>query len=245
MECRNIQIIETDVTSFESQATAFKAAYDVFNGLDIVIPCAGLMGQSLLDDIRVSGEELPNAPVRPSMTVLNVNLTGVYFSTALALHYFALDARKGAVNGSKHLLLISSAMAYMPAPLHSAYDASKWGVRGLWKSLKDDNQERTSWFRTNLIAPTLTRTPMTEAFCEFLAAKGFGVCQPSDVIRAGMRLIYDKTIVGRAVLPLPGAEAADLCDDFEGFDGGQESLRILESGKVGEGPKELGMFRIG
>lgn len=204
------------------------------------------MGQSILDDIRISNGELPKEPVRPPMAVLNVNLIGAYFSTALAMHYFTLDAKlKGADKASKHLLFISSAMAYMPAPMQSAYNASKWGVRGLWKSLRDNQQETLPWLRTNLIAPTLTRTPMTESFHEFLAAKGFAVCQTGDVVTAGMRLICDENVVGRAVIPLPNGEAADLCDDFEGFDGGREALRILESGKVGEGPKEEGMFRIG
>jgi hypothetical protein len=38
--------------------------------------------------------------------------------------------------------------------------------------------------------------------------------------------------------------AIDLCDDFEGFDGGRESLKAVESGILGPGPSKWGRFRM-
>ena len=49
---------------------------------------------------------------------------------------------------------------------------------------------------------------------------------------------------GRAVTVTPGGDPVDLCDDFEGMDGGRESLKLVESGMLGKGPSETGRFHV-
>jgi hypothetical protein len=84
---------------------------------------------------------------------------------------------------------------------------------------------------------------MTEAFCDFLASKGFAVSKIEDVVQAVMRILCDEEIEGRAVGTCPGG-GVDLCDDFEGFDGGQMALEMIQTGMLGEGPQKLGMFKF-
>jgi 5'-hydroxyaverantin dehydrogenase len=234
-----VYFVETDVTSFNSQAAAFKAASSPTGSLDIVIPCAGLMGQPILENVDPSKE-----PTEPSTRIFDVNLIAVYYTANLALHYFTRQSQQSKVTSGHlpQLILISSLMAYAPAPLQSAYNATKHGVRGLWKSLKDG--ESPVGMRTNLIAPTLCRTPMTALFCDHLQAHGFAVTEVSDVVKAMMTIACDESVKGRAIAPGPNGELIDLCDDFEGLDGGRETLKVLESGMVGRGPKELGMFKF-
>ena len=84
---------------------------------------------------------------------------------------------------------------------------------------------------------------MTESFCDFLSSKGFAVTKTEDVVQAVMRILCDEEIEGRAVGTWPGG-AVDLCDDFEGFDGGQMALEMIHMGMLGEGPQKLGMFKF-
>ena len=196
------------------------------------------MGQSVLETIPSPGSP-PQEPQQPPNKVLDVNLIGVYYTMSLTLHYFSQ------ANGSvpkKQLVFFSSILTYTPAPLQSVYVASKAGVRALFKSLRD-GAYALPYLRTNLIAPTLTRTPMTEPFCDFLASKGFAVSKIEDVVQAVMRILCDEEIEGRAVGTLPGG-AVDLCDDFEGFDAGQMALEMVHMGMLGEGPQKLGMFKF-
>ena len=159
------------------------------------------MGSSILESTPSPGAS-PQEAQQPPNNVLDVNLIGVYYTMSLALHYFFQ------ANGSvpkKQLLFFSSLLSYIPAPLQSAYVASKAGVRALFRSLRDGTYA-IPYLRTNLIAPTLTRTPMTEPFCDFLANKGFAVSKIEDVVQAVMRILCDEEIEGREVGTIPGVQ---------------------------------------
>jgi hypothetical protein len=49
---------------------------------------------------------------------------------------------------------------------------------------------------------------------------------------------------GRAIGCFSDGVAIDLCDDFEGLDGGRESLKAIESGILGPGPSKWGRYRM-
>jgi len=50
--------------------------------------------------------------------------------------------------------------------------------------------------------------------------------------------------IGRAIGVFSDNVAVDLCDDFEGHDGGREALKLVESGLLGSGPSKWGRFRM-
>jgi len=246
------QFVKADVTSYPSLLSAFKRclSFSPTESLDIVIPCAGLMGQPIL--AHLPDPSSTDCPAAPPMPVIDVNLKGVYYTTHLSLHYFRLDQIK-AISSSggnaappKQILFISSLLAYLEAPLVLDYNASKHAVRGIWRSLRGEGKALgIKGFRTNLIAPTLVRTPMTASFVEFLEQdRGFTVGEAKDVVNAGIRALSDKNIDGRAVAVLPDGKCVDLCDDFEGMDAGREALKLVDSGSLGSGPTKTGRFRM-
>lgn len=55
---------------------------------------------------------------------------------------------------------------------------------------------------------------------------------------------FSITDIGRAIAVFSDGVCADLCDDFEGVDGGREALKLIESGLLGQGPKKWGRFRM-
>lgn len=234
--------MHADVTSYDSLLAAFKSAisFSPQKTLDIVIPFAGLMGDpmfSLLADAPSTKD-----PVAPSVLTLDVNLKGVYYTTHLALHYFRQEPEK-----EKNIIFISSLLAYMTPPGCLDYASSKEAVRGLFHSLRYASRQPTLGLpnlRTNLIAPSLIKTPMSIDRLPYLEnERGFAVGQPSDIVNIALRILSDKTVEGRAIAG--GRDlAVDLCDDMEGQFASRECKKIIESGVLGWGPSKTGFFNF-
>jgi 5'-hydroxyaverantin dehydrogenase len=161
----SVQFILTDVTEWNSQVSAFKTAisYSPDHSLDVVIPSAAIFSEPFLnaDSGRMS---LADEPVKPSIKVIDVNLSGTYYTASLAAHYFQVTSSAPGESGhgyAKCLIFMSSLLGYIAGARFSAYGATKFGVRGLWKSSRADLE--ALGIRSNLIAPWFIPTPMTES----------------------------------------------------------------------------------
>ncbi|KAI9658027.1 MAG: hypothetical protein M1821_002687 [Bathelium mastoideum] len=224
--------VATDVRSWESQVNAFKTAINrsATKELDVVIPCAGLPGYALPLPEKISLEEDP-AP--PSSNTFDVTLTAVYYSTLLSLHYFRLPSSKPF---RKQLVFIGSLASYLEIPPMADYSATKFGVRGLWKTIRREMREMG--MRTNLIAPTFMPTQVIANVSPALERLGAKLAKVENAVSAVVRVITDEEIDGRAVA-VGGYGEFDLRDDYEGLDGGVEILRYFESGAMGGGMHTL------
>jgi 5'-hydroxyaverantin dehydrogenase len=207
-------------------------------------------------------------PAEPPASVMNVNLTGTYYTSFLALHYFRTHP---SASSMKQLIFISSMLAYIEAPLVIDYNASKHGVRGIWRSIvgEADALGIKGTFRCNLLAPNLVRTPMTKDSVQWMIhERGFSVAEIGDLVGVLTRVASDGKIngklfprhrmgicilesfanlvnhTGRAIGCFSDGVGIDLCDDFEGHDGGRESLKLVESGLLGPGPSKSGRYRM-
>jgi len=193
-----VTFIHTDVTSWEAQVRAFKRALTSSprSTVDLVIPCAGVTGTSMV--FTATPKDLPEGedPPPPPMATLDVNLTGVYYSTNLALHYFA-KGRPKEDGEKKHILFISSLAGYIELPLVADYQASKFGVRGLWKAIRGAGG-MFGGVRTNLIAPTFIRTQMVAGIAEDLVKAGVLLGEVEDVVKVVMRCVCDSSIDGES-----------------------------------------------
>jgi NAD(P)-dependent dehydrogenase (short-subunit alcohol dehydrogenase family) len=110
-----------DVRDPEAVDAAAEALIAQRGAPSIVVPAAGVLGVAPV-------EELPPAAVRD---VVETNLLGTYH-----LLRSCLPALPGA--GGGRLVPILSVAATRGFPTWSAYCASKWGVRGLVASLRDE-----------------------------------------------------------------------------------------------------------
>jgi 5'-hydroxyaverantin dehydrogenase len=224
-----VQFIQTDVTSFPAQLLAFKAAiaFSPHHSIDVVIPCSGLAGGSLLDH-ETSPPTLSQDPTPPSTKVLDLNLKAVLHTTYLALYYFRVPSSP-AHTSLKSLVLISSIGGYQGLLWTSAYNAAKFGARGLWKSLRAPLP--ALGIRANLIAPWVIHTPMTDPFLDLLKEAGMTFVKVVDVVDAAVRCEVDETIQNRAILTMPQGNI-DLRDDADGLDRGVELQRAMEGMKT-------------
>lgn len=118
-----------------------------------------------------TGEPSLDADLSPPNTRnFDVNLTGVYYSSWLALYYMRLKPVDGSLPGDKSLILVSSIGGYMDSPKASTYPASKFGVRGLFRSTRARTME--IGIRCNLLAPWFVDTPLIAPVKNSMKARG-------------------------------------------------------------------------
>ena len=192
----SVIFVRTDVTSWSSQIKAFKAAIahsPSKDKIDIVLAFAGVFDPPFFTpgECPPSLEEDPPVPVTNG---LEVNLKGLYYTAKLAQHYFGLPSNSQQ-SYDKTLILISSLLAYWELPLACSYNASKWGVRALFRTLREPLASRG--IRLNMIAPWLQPTPMLGEMRLAFESAGAPIGSIDDVVKIALRCAVDEGIVGK------------------------------------------------
>ncbi|KAF2030736.1 NAD(P)-binding protein [Setomelanomma holmii] len=218
----NVQFVTCDVTSYAGQVAMFQEAIRWGGGrIDVVMPNAGVMSEQNLFDMSL--ETTPSLdgppPPEPGFRGGDINLHALYNTCYLAMHYFRLP-RDSADTYKPSIILLASLAGYVGYPSSTTYSLSKFGVRGLFYSIRDRATRETPAVRVNLVAPWFIETPMTTTE-EFkgseagvlLDAMGFA---PMDrVVAAVLQFAADERLHGRAAGIFPVANE-DLGDDLEG-----------------------------
>lgn len=254
------KFVPTDVTSWKSQIEAFKTAIasSPSKSLDTVVAAAGIGGQIFDYTTRSSDNE--DDPQEPSISCINVNLFGVYYTTQLAFYYMGKNSKNTDLSGSlmmpgeakdrsgspphgihKSIILVGSLAGYHSVPDRVEYTISKYGVRGILKSLRTDIEE--AGLRLNIIAPTFISTPiLPRDLEESLRDRGIQFAEVETAVNAMMVLATHRGIHGRAICV--GANGNfDLRDDVEGLNAGlmleaygkEMDARRLAKGVEGKG----------
>ncbi|KAJ9614487.1 hypothetical protein H2200_002624 [Cladophialophora chaetospira] len=242
----HVQYVKCDVSDWKSQVAAFKAAieFSPTRSLDVVATFAAVdLLENLIDEIKaVEDVSLDTDPAPPSLRTIDINLKGSYYSAALSLHYFRLQApgMPSASPAPKALIFVSSLAGYLDDDHNIAYTTSKFGTRGLFRALRRRTaKELSPGVRVNLIAPWAVKTPMTEPLLKLMEGmgiqegKGITFATTKTCAEAVGRCAVDETIHGRAFAIMPEG-AFDLKDDIEGGYGGEE-LKILMSWRKAAG----------
>ncbi|KAF4459475.1 glucose dehydrogenase [Fusarium albosuccineum] len=163
-------------------AKAFETArqFSPSHTIDVVIPSAAVFSEPFLDLKPPTAAGFPE----PSTTV------------------FDFDSSANAIEDPsprlKSLIFMSSLGGYVAGARFSAYGASKFAVRGLWKSSRDDL--KTLGVRSNLIAPWFIPTPMNQFQVKHLEGK-VRFAKVEDVVDAALRCATDDQIQGMLRLP--------------------------------------------
>ena len=224
--------VKTDVTDWDSQVAAFEkaAASSPSKTVDIIVTSAGIEGTLASLPPLQSSEK----PVKPSTATLDVNLTGTYYSAMLALWYFA----RSFPHPSKQLLFVCSLAGYHSPTspiLEGDYEASKFGVRGLFHQLHS-RAETYGGARINMLCPTFVDTPLLRpGTLEKVQAGGLKTAVVGDVVEGAMRCLCDGGVKGRSVViaggEVNGGEVGsanfDICDEVVNLFGGKVMMGNL------------------
>ncbi|KAF2125712.1 NAD(P)-binding protein [Dothidotthia symphoricarpi CBS 119687] len=198
--------VHCDVTNWQSQVNLFKEAVRLspHGGLDCVVANAGIAGP----DVMQEGHKLDAAePPPPNFKIVDVNLTGVLYTTHLAYFWLPknpgskacnIDAKPSSTSPrDRHLLLLGSVASLAPIALQPQYAAAKHAVLGLFRSLRATSS--LQGVRVNLLCPYFIDTPIV-TFPARLVLAGGGLGQVEDVVEAGTRFVADSRILGRSLV---------------------------------------------
>ncbi|KNG89163.1 putative short chain dehydrogenase/reductase, partial [Aspergillus nomiae NRRL 13137] len=150
----SISFEECDVSSWESQAAVFEKIYAEQGRIDIVFANAGITEKGSLLPAKQDGNE---APPKPNLATLNINLVGVIYTVHLAIHYMYKNATSDPSASSNGLIVCTASNAGLyPFPMAPMYATTKSGVVGLVRSLaRPLAAER---IRINALAPAVIET---------------------------------------------------------------------------------------
>lgn len=132
-------------------------------------------------------------PVEPDLTILKTNLLGVLLTTKLANFYF-LKQPEGE-DRDRCLIVTASLSGYIDHPGAPQYNASKWGIRGLMRSLRRTGPSKG--IRINIIAPWFVHTRiMTDEVANLIKDAGYDFAEIDDAASAVLHIASNKAING-------------------------------------------------
>jgi NADP-dependent 3-hydroxy acid dehydrogenase YdfG len=172
----------TDVTDRDQVKALVDAAVQKFGRLDVIINNAGLMPQSLLEQLRVDEWD----------QMIDVNIKGVLYGIAAALPH--MQQQKGG-----HIINVSSVAGHKVGPGSAVYAATKHAVRALSEGLRQEVKPYN--IRTTVVSPGAVATELAQSVKEpdfaanigkfydeyaipadsFARAVVFAMSQPEDV----------------------------------------------------------------
>ncbi|GAO14831.1 uncharacterized protein UV8b_04068 [Ustilaginoidea virens] len=196
--------VHCDVTSWDDQTRLFEAAVrsSPSSTVDIVVPNAGIIQASdsfAFENPRPprDGGKLP----KPSTKTIDVNVTGVIYTTHLALSHFSSSPNAARDKRDRCLLLVGSVASIYPLAGQAHYTMSKHAVCGLFRSLRMTAPLHHRGVRVNMLAPYFverSRMLPKAADIAFLAGTAGGATV-ADVVDAATRLVADESISGRCL----------------------------------------------
>lgn len=148
--------IETDTSSWDSQAALFRQAYEWQRRLDFFAGNAGIDDR---DDIfnSISGDAT-KPPRRPNMKTFDVNLIGVYYGLKLAAHYMSVPSREaGKASAGGKIVVTASAAGLYRSPFAPQYAATKHALVGLVRAVGETAKTRAG-ITVNAVCPALVKT---------------------------------------------------------------------------------------
>ena len=174
--------LETDVTHRDQVKRLVDAAVQTYGRIDVMINNAGLMPQSLLENLMVDDWD----------RMIDVNIKGVLYGIAAALPYMK-ERRSG------HIINVSSVAGHKVSPGGAVYSATKHAVLALSEGLRQEVKPyniRTTVISPGAVATELPNTVTDPAVAErinklykevaipadsFARVVAFALSQPEDV----------------------------------------------------------------
>jgi len=133
--------VETDVTDVKQVKNLVDKAVQAYGYIDVMLNNAGLMPQSLLEQLRIEDWD----------RMIDVNIKGVLYGIAAALPYMK-EQKSG------HIINVSSVAGHRVGPGSAVYSATKFAVRALSEGLRQEVKPYN--LRTTVISPGAVATEL-------------------------------------------------------------------------------------
>ncbi|KAF3400118.1 15-hydroxyprostaglandin dehydrogenase [NAD] [Penicillium rolfsii] len=184
----SVSFEQCDVSSWESQATAFEKIYAKQGRIDVVFANAGISREGNL--LPSKGD---NEPMKPNLTTMNVNLVGVIYTVNLATYYMYKNATSDPSASSNGLIVCTASNAGLyPFPVAPLYASTKSGVIGLVRSLARRLEQDK--IRINALAPAVIETNIAPSADLF---KPMILTPMSTATKAVAQFVADESLNGK------------------------------------------------
>ncbi|SNT57652.1 NADP-dependent 3-hydroxy acid dehydrogenase YdfG [Bacillus sp. OK838] len=138
-----------DVTKVEQVEDLAKLAVDKFGKIDVWLNNAGIMPQSLLKQKKIEDWD----------AMIDINIKGTLYGIGAALPF--MEAQK-----SGHIINISSIAGHIAHAGSSVYSATKWAVRAISESLREEMAQDETNVRVTIVSPGAINTELLESITD-------------------------------------------------------------------------------
>lgn len=135
-----------DVTKVDQVEDLAKLAMDKFGRVDVWLNNAGIMPQSLLKQKKIEDWD----------AMIDINIKGTLYGIGAALPY--MEKQK-----SGQFINVSSIAGHMAHVGSAVYSATKWAVRAISESLREEVAQDGSNIRVTVISPGAINTELLES----------------------------------------------------------------------------------
>ena len=137
------EYVVVDVTDVEQMKDLAQKALDVFGTIDVWMNNAGIMAPSLLSEAKIHEWD----------QMIDVNIKGTLYGIAAAQDVFHK-------NKSGHFINVSSVAGLVAHATGSVYSATKWAVRAINESLREEEALSGSNVRVTVLDPGAIKTDL-------------------------------------------------------------------------------------
>lgn len=239
----SVKYVYVDVTSIPSQVEMLQNALSWVpqgTAIDSLIACAGVNG----NPFDLSPEDPSELPSENAMKLLSgstatmqINLINVVQMVQLVVKYGMGLKSPSTGPGLKSVTLIGSLASYRALPRAVDYSAAKWGIRGAFRSLRQ--QLPQIGVRTNIVAPGFVKTPLIANTIQLYEGMGVKFVEKKDVVDAVEKVVTDSTLDGRS-FGVSSEGVVDLGDDKSGKDSFEAVDGLVSRGALGEAGCPMG-----
>ncbi|KAJ6126524.1 Short-chain dehydrogenase/reductase SDR [Penicillium sp. IBT 18751x] len=211
--------LTTDVTNYQSVLALFDLAFNTYKRIDHVVSAAGIVEIGNWFDFGLTLESIRE---EPNHKVLDVNLLGSMYVARIASVY--LRHNRGP-RADRSILLFSCLAGFKESPSLFVYQASKHGVIGLMRSLRNYiSSPYKHALRINTICPWMTQTDSIKNVEQHWKNASLPTNTVQDVSTVAASMLADASLNGASML-VEGGRAWEI----------EENIDRLESEWLGEG----------
>ena len=173
----------TDVTDDDQVESLAKLAIDRFGRIDVWVNNAGIMPQSILSEKKIDDWN----------NMIDINIKGTLYGIGAAIPY--MDKQKYG-----HIINVSSVAGHTAHQGSAVYSATKYAVRAISESLRQEMVDAKNNVRVTVISPGAINTDLLSS-----------VTDPE--VKAGMEKFYESFGIPVERVALTIKEAIDLPED--------------------------------
>lgn len=156
--------VALDVTQEDQWRAGVALAEAAFGGLHVIVNAAGISKPATIEQ----------ADMAHWRETLSINLDGAFLGCKIGL-----EALKRSGGGA--IVNVASMLGARGGAIFPAYSASKWGMRGLTRSVALHCAEARLNVRANCVLPGAIETPMLEGYVQ----RGMAAGAPREAVLAG------------------------------------------------------------